>query len=148
MSRGHNECMEPSRLKSARAARRLTQAEVAQRLGIDQGYYSRLERGEKTPSLEVLQNLSRVLGVEAGWLLGAPAESSGQGDSPRGAAAILADTLSPLGLRDLAADEALGTALAVTDTEWHTLRSIDLPAPATKDGYVNLLFAIRAACGT
>ena len=148
MSNGHNWIMEAYRLKSARAAKRLTQAEVARQLGIDQGYYSRLERGEKTPSLDVLQKLSQVLGVEAGWLMGSQAAEppSAEGGRPSGRTAILVDSFSSPGLRDLALDEALGATLAITNEEWHALRSIDLPSPATKDGYVSLLFAIRAAC--
>jgi len=34
--------------------------------------------------------------------------------------------------------------LGITDVEWRALTSIDLPAPASKDGYVNLLFTVRA----
>ncbi len=41
-------------------------------------------------------------------------------------------------------DVRLIAVLGITDVEWRALTSIDLPAPASKDGYVNLLFTVRA----
>ncbi len=46
-----------------RAKHRLTQAQLAQRLGVRQPHVARLELGEHTPSIEMLQRLSRVLGL-------------------------------------------------------------------------------------
>jgi ribosome-binding protein aMBF1 (putative translation factor) len=46
-----------------RAKHRLTQTQLAQRLGVRQPHVARLELGEHTPSLEMLQRLSRVLGL-------------------------------------------------------------------------------------
>jgi hypothetical protein len=50
----------------------------------------------------------------------------------------------PKGLRDLATDDALMKAMKITARELRTLASIDLPGSANKDGYVQLLVAIRA----
>jgi ribosome-binding protein aMBF1 (putative translation factor) len=46
-----------------RAKHRLTQTRLAQKLGVRQPHVARLEMGEHTPSLEMLQRLSRVLGL-------------------------------------------------------------------------------------
>jgi ribosome-binding protein aMBF1 (putative translation factor) len=46
-----------------RAKRRLTQTQLAERLGVRQPHVARLEMGEHTPSLEMLQRLSRMLGL-------------------------------------------------------------------------------------
>lgn len=46
-----------------RAKQGLTQAQLAQRLGVRQPHIARLELGEHTPSIEMLQRLSRVLGL-------------------------------------------------------------------------------------
>lgn len=42
----------------------LTQAQLAQRLGVAQSAVARLESGEHNPRLETLMSLSRVLGIE------------------------------------------------------------------------------------
>ena len=44
-----------------RAKHELTQAQLARKLGVRQPHVARLEIGEHTPSLEMLQRLSRVL---------------------------------------------------------------------------------------
>jgi hypothetical protein len=44
----------------------------------------------------------------------------------------------------LASDLRLVAVLGITDVEWRSLTSITLPTPVTKDGYVNLLFTVRA----
>jgi len=46
-----------------RAKRRLTQGQLAQRLGVRQPHVARLELGEHTPSIEMLQRLARGLGL-------------------------------------------------------------------------------------
>lgn len=46
-----------------RAKQGLTQAQLAQRLGVRQPHIARLELGEHTPSIEMLQRLSRELGL-------------------------------------------------------------------------------------
>ncbi len=46
-----------------RARHRLTQMQLAQRLGVRQPHIARLELGEHNPSIEMLQRLSRALGL-------------------------------------------------------------------------------------
>ena len=46
-----------------RAKHGLTQTQLAQKLGVRQPHVARLEMGEHTRSLEMLQRLSRVLGL-------------------------------------------------------------------------------------
>ena len=46
---------------AARARRGLSQKQLAQRSGIDQGDISRIERGKLNPSLELLQRLAEAL---------------------------------------------------------------------------------------
>ncbi|HVC35781.1 MAG TPA: helix-turn-helix transcriptional regulator [Chloroflexota bacterium] len=48
---------------SYRAKHHLTQAQLAQQLGVRQPHITRLELGEHNPSLEMLQRLARVLGL-------------------------------------------------------------------------------------
>ena len=51
------------RIRAARKARRMGQVELAAAAGIGQGYLSEIERGEKTPSDEVLERLVAALGM-------------------------------------------------------------------------------------
>lgn len=46
-----------------RVKHQLTQAQLARRLGVRQPHVARLELGEHTPSIEMLQRLSRMLGL-------------------------------------------------------------------------------------
>lgn len=57
--------------------------------------------------------------------------------------AIASDRKMPKGLRDLAGDDNLIKAMKTTARDLKTLASIDLPAPVSKDGYMQLLVAIR-----
>jgi len=57
---------------------------------------------------------------------------------------MISDGQSPPGLRALATDVRLIAVLGISDIEWRALTSIHLPAPASNDGYVNLLFTVRA----
>ncbi|WXH29734.1 hypothetical protein WA016_03693 [Myxococcus stipitatus] len=59
--------------KAARAARArlgLTQADVAERVGIAMDVYSRMERGRVLPSVTTLRRLCLALGLDANVLLG------------------------------------------------------------------------------
>lgn len=56
-------------LKKLRQAKRMSQEELAHRAGIDRTYISSLERCIYSPSIEVLDRLASVLGVEPGDLL-------------------------------------------------------------------------------
>ncbi len=55
-------------LKALRTWRGLTQAELAKRSGIDQGYISEIENRGKTGMPETLARLAGALDVPAGWL--------------------------------------------------------------------------------
>jgi transcriptional regulator with XRE-family HTH domain len=58
-----------ARIRALRQGLRLTQAEVAERAGIDSSFYGQLERGANTPSLRTLYAVAAVLHVEPGELL-------------------------------------------------------------------------------
>jgi len=148
MSTCHNGYMEifAARLKSARQAKQLTQRELGARVGMDQGHISRLEHGGKGLSTEHLQALARELGVSTSYLLGEDSQEDGASytaGAPR-FVNLLQDYEAPAGLRSLASDNALVSALGVTEREMEALASIKLPGEATKDGYVQLLVTIRA----
>lgn len=55
-------------LKALRTWRGLTQAELAKRSGINQGYISEIENHSKTGAAETLSKLAEALDVPAGWL--------------------------------------------------------------------------------
>ena len=51
-------------IRNLREALRLTQEELAKKVGVTQGYIGHLERGlKKNPSLPTLKRLARALGV-------------------------------------------------------------------------------------
>lgn len=147
----HNSRMDifAARLKAARQAKKLTQRDLGARVGMDQGHISRLEHGGRGLSMEHLQALGRELGVTTSYLLGEQSrEDAGTYDTgPTPFAHLLQDYDVPAGLRALASDAALLSALNVTEPEMEALASIKLPSEATKDGYVQLLVTIRAITG-
>lgn len=53
-------------LKGIRIAKGIKQEEVADSSGISRGYYANIERGEKTPSVEVAKKIAVYLGFE--WI--------------------------------------------------------------------------------
>ena len=57
-------------LKRARARRKLTQAMLAKKVGVHKMTISRLERGDRQPSMALLQRLAKALGVPVTELLG------------------------------------------------------------------------------
>ena len=56
-------------LRSVRESRNLSQEELAARAGYHRTYIGQLERGEKSPSLRTLFNLSSVLQVNPSVLI-------------------------------------------------------------------------------
>jgi len=135
----------PARLKAARKAARLTQRELADRTGMDQGHISRLESGGKGVSMEHLQELAKALNITVSYLIGENVKEEKGGYNATGTrGALLLNYDAPAGLRELAGDTALAEALNITETEWKALASIQIPGEVSKDGYVQLLITIRA----
>lgn len=62
--------MLPERLKTLRLEKKLTQKQIADKLKISQPSYAQWEKGTKTPNLERLQELSKILNVSTDYLLG------------------------------------------------------------------------------
>lgn len=58
-----------SELKEARLAMRITQAEVAEKVGADTNYYAKIERGEVVPSLTLIISVADVLNIDYPKLL-------------------------------------------------------------------------------
>ncbi|PYN83021.1 MAG: XRE family transcriptional regulator [Candidatus Rokuibacteriota bacterium] len=57
-------------LRQLREAQGMTQADLAKKAKVDQGYISTLEAGQKkNPGINVLKRLARALGVPVGELL-------------------------------------------------------------------------------
>jgi len=56
-------------LKKIRQRRKLTQAELARRVGVHVITITRLETGARRPSMDLLQRLAKVLKVKVGELL-------------------------------------------------------------------------------
>ncbi|WP_235537509.1 helix-turn-helix domain-containing protein, partial [Sphingomonas sp. Root1294] len=55
---------------SARRRRGLTLAQLAGATDLDKGYLSRVERGQKSPSISTLLKIAEALGVQVGQLFG------------------------------------------------------------------------------
>jgi transcriptional regulator with XRE-family HTH domain len=58
------------RLKSARIAKKLTQAEAANAIGIKRRGYQWYESGDREPNFEKMKILCEILEVSADYLLG------------------------------------------------------------------------------
>jgi transcriptional regulator with XRE-family HTH domain len=94
-SGGKGHIDDPRRLgqRVVRSRGSLSQRELADAVGVSPAYISRIERGERVPSLQLVERVARALGVDVGWLRG---ESSfvGKGKQraqPISAAAIAAE---------------------------------------------------------
>lgn len=59
-----------SRLRKARLAKSLTQADVAKKAGISENHYAQIERGEKNPSITTFENIIDAIGVSSKEILG------------------------------------------------------------------------------
>jgi len=69
-------------LRTYRQAQELSQEELAHRAEIDRTYISALERCVYAASIDVVDRLARVLGVEAADLLRPPEPSNEAGSPP------------------------------------------------------------------
>lgn len=47
-----------------RGKRRLSQEEVAHRCGVDRTYFARIEEGKANPTIKVLREISKALGIK------------------------------------------------------------------------------------
>lgn len=56
-------------IRASRQALKMTQAEIAGRVGIDPSFYGQIERGANIPSLRTLFSIATALGVEPADLL-------------------------------------------------------------------------------
>jgi ribosome-binding protein aMBF1 (putative translation factor) len=56
------------RLKAARKWRGLSQVELAERVGIGQGYFSEIESGRKAGASETIDAIARALDVPREWI--------------------------------------------------------------------------------
>lgn len=57
-------------IKDIRTRRNMTQAEVANALGVSSVVYSRYETGSRQPSIDVLIQMADIFGVTVDYLLG------------------------------------------------------------------------------
>jgi transcriptional regulator with XRE-family HTH domain len=53
------------KLRKFRKEKKLTQVILAKKVGISPNYYSRIERDEENPSLEVLKDIAKALNVKS-----------------------------------------------------------------------------------
>lgn len=56
------------RIKKTRVLKGLSQRELAQRTGVSNAYVSRIEMGDRYPSVDVIRRMASVLEVQAHWL--------------------------------------------------------------------------------
>jgi transcriptional regulator with XRE-family HTH domain len=59
-----------ARLRKARQSKKLTQAEVAKKAGVNENHYAQIERGEKNPTLSTFTNIIEAIGVSSTEILG------------------------------------------------------------------------------
>lgn len=137
-----------NRIKAARKAKNLSQVELAERVGTDQGHISRIENSAKGGSIELLAAIAHELDMTLSQLIGDD-QRAAEKDYGRGhpAAKILSGKTTPAGLRALAADSVLVNALGITREEWEALASVKLPGEASKEGYLQLLMTVRGISG-
>ena len=133
-----------TRLKAARIAAGLTQRELAERIGVQQSHLSHVESGGRGLSSDTLRLAARVLGSSVAYFIG----EADQEELSAVQQELVDDDSVPGGLQQFAHDSALANALAVAEHEWRALRSLDLPNPISKDGYVQLLITLRAIKAT
>ena len=58
-----------ARLRKARQAKSMTQAEVAKKAGISENHYAQVERGEKNPTVSTFKSIIKAIGVSSSEIL-------------------------------------------------------------------------------
>lgn len=138
------------RLRQARVTKKLSQKELAELLDMDQAHISRAENGERGLTAEQLRMAAKILDVTSDYLLGVDLSDRQAAYRPADTSPeqrrLMTNYKAPTGLRELAMDLDLVQTLRITEDEWHALSSIALPGEVSRDGYVQLLFTIRAVC--
>lgn len=81
------------RIRELRKALKLTQAEVAEKAGIDSSFYGQIERGANIPSLKTFLAIAAALRAEPGELL--PSYKGKSGDATLSAVDSLLGELKP-----------------------------------------------------
>jgi transcriptional regulator with XRE-family HTH domain len=61
-----------------RARGTISQKTLGAQVGVSAAHISRVENGERVPSLQLLERIAAALGVELSWLRGQPASSDGR----------------------------------------------------------------------
>jgi transcriptional regulator with XRE-family HTH domain len=133
--------MNGERLREARLRAGLNQTELGRRVGLSQSMIGAIERNERSATPETAQAIADALGIALDSLADNAAHLP---DSPD---ALLENRHTAEGLRELARDRVLAASLDIQPSEWRALRSLVLPIPATKDGYIALLITIRLVTG-
>ena len=57
------------RLREARMEKKMSQGDIAKKLGVHRSYISGLERGKRNPSLLTINKMAKAIGVEPKELL-------------------------------------------------------------------------------
>ena len=66
------------RIRAFRKLKRIPQAELASRLNVSSSFLGRVERGEKTPDIEMLQKIAEQLDINIQELFGDCTEEEGR----------------------------------------------------------------------
>jgi len=66
-------------LKVLRKRERMTQAEIALKLGVDRSTYAKYENGQSEPNFETIQKLASLYNVSVDFLIGGPAAQASKG---------------------------------------------------------------------
>ena len=129
------------RVRHLRQQARLTQGQLAERIGCHQTQISSLERTGQRVSIDTVRAVARALGASLSYLYGEELPEREPDDDP--AAEVRDDPRVPEGLRALAASRALCDELGITTDEWAQLQRIDLPTHASRDDCLELLLVLR-----
>lgn len=64
------------RLRNIRQSRRMTQEELAEKVGLHPTHIAKMEAGDRSPSLATVERLATALGVQPSFVVGAMDEDS------------------------------------------------------------------------
>ena len=99
-------------LKILRKRERMTQAEIALKLGVDRSTYAKYESGQSEPNFETTQKLASLFGVSVDFLIGGQHPSSNSCRIP-----VLGDVAAGIpieAITDIVDYEEIDAALAAT----------------------------------